>query len=336
MTDSQLHQRLDPRGKRSFIIFCLVACAIFAVSMVYQYRMIQGARRQTIGDGLHVASYQFDLSNLNVPRDLLVASGLPRDGQEAMNDPKFDDITVIDQLAKNPWRAVVVSDDAVIGVSINGDDRAYPIRYVNWHEIINDTVGGVPIAVTFSPISRSAVVFDRRVNGQTLRFGYSGLIYNNNLVMYGMAETRWLLEKPTLWSQLKFEAIAGPMAGTKLTVLQCRLTRWADWKAAHPTTKVLQGDPNMKRKYKRKPYPDKVESGRPVFALRPVAPSEEKVDGVMLQPADMVAGYLDAAGKWHLVPDVMDHQDKLPADAPVAYARWFAWYAFHFASSQQQ
>ncbi|MHB1155243.1 MAG: DUF3179 domain-containing (seleno)protein [Phycisphaerales bacterium] len=329
MTDPQLNQRLDPRGKRSFIIFCAVACAIFAVSMVWQYRMIRDARRQTIGDGLHVAGYGFDLSNLTVEPDLLVASGLCRDAQQALTSPPFDDIALIDEYGKSPWKAIVVSDDAVIGVSINGDDRAYPIRYLNWHEIINDTVGGVPVAVTFSPISRSAAVFDRRVNGEALRFGYSGLIYNNNLVMYGGPEARWMTTPPSLWSQLKFEAIAGPLAGTKLVVLPCRLMRWADWKAAHPRTRVLRGDPAMNRKYKRKPYPDAVVVGRPVFEVRPVAPPEVSFSGQSLKPDDMIAAYRDEQNHWRIVADPARHPDQLPPDAPTVYARWFAWFAFH-------
>lgn len=335
MTESApLHQRLDPRGKRSFAIFCLVAGAIFAVSMVYQYRMIQEARSQTIGDGLHVESYGFDLSNLTVERDLLVASGLCRDAQPTLNDPPFDDITLIDEYGKSPWKAIVVSDDAVIGVSINGDARAYPIRYLNWHEIINDTVGGVPVAVTFSPISRSAVVFDRRVKGEVMTFGYSGLIYNNNLIMYDEHERELEHVAPSLWSQLKFEAIAGPLAGTQLTILPSRLIRWADWKAAHPQTRVLRGDPAMKRKYKRKPYPDAVVTGRPVFEVRPVAPPEVLFSGQSLKPDDMIAAYRDGQNHWRIIADPSKHVDQLPPDAPTVYARWFAWFAFHGAPAE--
>ncbi|MFA7236336.1 MAG: DUF3179 domain-containing (seleno)protein [Phycisphaeraceae bacterium] len=331
MTDAPLHHRLDPRGKRSFIIFCAVACAIFTMSMVYQYQMIRDARRQTVGDGLHVESYGFDLSNLTVEPDLLVAAGLCRDAQQAMTAPQFDDIALIDKYAKNPWKAIVVSDDAVIGVSINGDDRAYPIRYLNWHEIINDTVGGVPVAVTFSPISRSAVVFDRRVNGEALLFGYSGLIYNNNLVMYDQRAMELRHRPASLWSQLKFEAIAGPMVGhpgAKLTVLPCRLIRWADWKKSHPQTRVLRGDPAMKRKYKRKPYPDAVVVGRPVFPVRPLVTASPSGGASGGGGDDMIAAYRDEQNHWRIIADPAQHPDQLPPDAPIVYARWFAWFAF--------
>lgn len=124
--------------------------------------------------------------------------------------------------------------EKVIGVVINGDARAYPIKILARHEIVNDVVGGEPIAVTWCPLCYTALVFSRRLPSEPapLTFGVSGKLLYNTLVMYDW-QTR------TLWSQLYGTAVAGPLVGKTLAVFPSLLTEWAAWLEAHPRTLVL-------------------------------------------------------------------------------------------------
>lgn len=123
-------------------------------------------------------------------------------------------------------------DEFVIGVVLANDARAYPIRLLSLHEIVNDTIGGHPLAVTWCPLCFSAVVFDRVMDGRALTFGVSGLLYNNNLVMYDH-------QTDTLWSQLLGQGVRGALRGRTLGILPSLMTTWGDWKARHPDTRVL-------------------------------------------------------------------------------------------------
>ena len=124
------------------------------------------------------------------------------------------------------------SDDLVIGVAVEGDARAYPVRLLSSHEIVNDVVGGRPIVITWCPLCFSALVFDRVVDDRTLTFGVSGYLFRNNLVMYDH-------QTNTYWSQLLAQGIRGALNGEKLTLVPTVLTEWASWKVEHPETTVL-------------------------------------------------------------------------------------------------
>jgi hypothetical protein len=125
------------------------------------------------------------------------------------------------------WR----DDEDVIGLEFNGDARAYPIRLLSLHEIVNDTVGGEPVAITWCPLCYSAIVF-KRVADRELTFGVSGFLFKNNLVMYDH-------QSDTLWSQILGEGIKGAYSGRRLEILPSILTTWGAWKQSHPETRVL-------------------------------------------------------------------------------------------------
>jgi hypothetical protein len=117
-----------------------------------------------------------------------------------------------------------------------------------WHEIVNDVVGGVPIAVTFCPLCNSAITFDRRLDGQVLEFGTSGLLRNSDLVMYDRTTE-------SLWQQLTGEAIVGDLAGEQLTFVSSAIVSLADFRRAFPEGRVLSRDTGYRRDYGRNPYP---------------------------------------------------------------------------------
>jgi hypothetical protein len=123
----------------------------------------------------------------------------------------------------------MLPDDPVIGVAINGDVRAYPRRIIDWHEMVNDVVGGVPVSLAYCTLCGSAVLYDGRLEGRTLRFGTSGLLYRSNKLMYDR-ETR------TLWEQYSGEPVWGPLVGSglRLEVLPAVHTRWSEWSCTRP------------------------------------------------------------------------------------------------------
>jgi hypothetical protein len=151
---------------------------------------------------------------------------LPPDAIPAINDPQFETAQAAAALLK--------PDERVIGLVINGQARAYPINIMSSHEIVNDVVGGQPVAVTWCPLCYSALVFSRRVEGQAepLTFGVSGSLLYNTLVMFDR-------ETESLWSQLYGGALDGPLAGQSLAVYPSLHTEWAAWQAQHPDTLVL-------------------------------------------------------------------------------------------------
>ncbi len=325
-------QRFDPRGKRSFLIFAAVACLIFIVGFALQYRNFTRMQAQTLGDGEHIESYGYDLSKLAINRDLLVASGLPKDGRLVVDNPRTWTVADIDRMNEQrsgAWTKAMAGREMVIGVALNGETRAYPIRYMNWHEIINDTLGGEPIAVTFSPISRTAAVLGRRRGGEAFKLGYSGLLFNQNLVMYDRAAR---IEDQSLWSQAGLVAIAGPAVGQRLTPLPMTLTRWEDWAATHPDTTVMQGVDATKKLYKHAPYMKDFREGVPICPVRPL-PSDDHPAGLALSA--MVAAWPAQVGEgWRVMPEPFAEGAPLPEGVPMIYARWFAWYALHGDNTQ--
>lgn len=178
-------------------------------------------------------------ARVSVPREEIRGGGPAVDGIPALTAPRKTAVAEADRTLK--------PSDAVLGLLIGDEAVAYPIRLLNWHELVNDEVGGVPVAVTYCPLCRSGIVFDRRVGDAVREFGVSGLLYNSDLVMYDRG-TR------SLWSQIMAEAIAGSSMGAKLSRLPAHRTSWARWKTAHPGTRAVLFDTGHSRDYSSDPY----------------------------------------------------------------------------------
>ena len=173
--------------------------------------------------------------------DQIVSGGPPPDGIPSIDSPKFISIDDGDKFLGDL--------DKIVGIKINGDTRAYPLQILVWHEIVNDNVGGIPVAVTYCPLCFTNQVFVRTVNNTILEFGTSGKLYNNNLVMYDRTSN-------SLWSQALGEGIAGEYAGIKLEKFPFDLSYWKDWKQIYPQSKVLSKDTGSARPYGADPYED--------------------------------------------------------------------------------
>ncbi|GIU72701.1 MAG: hypothetical protein KatS3mg003_2218 [Candidatus Nitrosocaldaceae archaeon] len=179
-------------------------------------------------------------TNSIVPESKIVSGGVGKDGIPSIDNPKF--ITVSEA-------TFLKDEDKVIGVNINGEAKAYPLSILVWHEIVNDEINGLPIAVTYCPLCFTSMVFERVIDDNIVEFGVSGKLYNNNLVMYDRTSD-------TLWSQGLGIGISGKYVGYELKKVQFDLASWKDWKNAYPNTLVLSQDTGAIRPYGVDPYGD--------------------------------------------------------------------------------
>ena len=273
----------------------------------------------------------FDLRGALIDPTEIQRGGPPKDGIPAIDRPKF----VAPGEARMKW------GERILGVALNGEAKAYPVRILNWHEVVNDSVGGMPVAVTYCPLCGSGVTFSRVVDDKQRSFGVSGLLYNNDVLLYDR-------ESNSLWSQILGKAVTGPSKGVKLEVVPTTHTSWEDWIARHPDTLVLSEDTGHARDYSRDPYAGY--DANPVIPF-PVANSSSRFDN-----KDVVLG-LEVDGKYKAYPftelakteglivdTVGDREIRVAYDAKHRTARvldaagkelpslityWFAWYAFY-------
>jgi hypothetical protein len=174
-----------------------------------------------------------------VDTELIISGGPPPDGIPPIDHPRFVNPAEVRGL---------VAQEPVISVELNGEAKAYPIRILMWHEIVNDEIGGQPVSVTYCPLCNTGVAFRRPVvDGKLLDFGTSGRLFHSNLVMYDR-------QTGTYWSQASLEAIVGPLAGKRLELLPAQIVSWGDWRGAHPTGRVLSQDTGFDRAYGQNPY----------------------------------------------------------------------------------
>ena len=185
--------------------------------------------------------------------DELLSGGTPRDGIPSIDRPKFIGVAKAD--------ATYADNSPVIQFELNGDVRAYPLDILTWHEIVNDTVGGVPVLVTFCPLCNTAIVFERRVGDQILEFGTSGLLRNSDLVMYDRTSE-------SLWQQISGDAIVGNLVGAKLAVLPAPIVSWGQFRTNFPDGLVLSRETGFGRNYGVNPYTGYDTSGDSPFLFR--------------------------------------------------------------------
>jgi len=270
----------------------------------------------------------FDLSDLRIDRELIRSGGPPKDGIPSLTEPPTTPVEQADFL--DP-------DDRVVVVSVDGQTRGYPLAVLNWHEAVNDTLGGRPIAVVYCPLCDSASVVDRRIDGQTLEFGISGLLAHSNVLLYDRTDE-------ALWSQVKMEAISGPHAGESLDHLPFELTTFQDLKQQHPQADVVTFDTGHQRNYERNPYQDYFRSDRLYFPVEHdrTLPTKARVIGVELD--GVAKAYpLRAFGDDRRIEDTISGQEvvltidehggvaveQMPEGAKIVHTFWFAWSAFH-------
>lgn len=197
----------------------------------------------------------------------------------------------IPAISEPSFEAYGRADQRVMGVAVDGETKAYPIEVLNYHEIVNDEIGGEPVAVTYCPLCASGVAFDRRVEGNVLEFRVSGRLYKNNLVMQ---DTR----TGSLWSQIEGRSIRGDYEGIELDVVPTTMTTMDIWREQHPNTTVLK--PPGGRDYGSDPYGGYDRSDQVLYPSGPTpGPLEPKamVLGVSVDGDDVAYPYATLASE---------------------------------------
>lgn len=267
----------------------------------------------------------------SIPLDEIYEGGPGKDGIPSIDSPRFISVSE----AQGDFNA----EGLGLVVSLNGEDRFYPYQILVWHELVNDQIGDVPILVSFCPLCGSGLVFDRRVNGETLEFGVSGKLHNSDLLMYDR-------KTDTLWQQLLGEAVVGPLTGTKLTQLEANVVPFSVFSQKFPEGRVLPKDTGFSRDYERAPYDD-YDTNESIYF--PVSGSDDRIHpktrvlGITIDgrykayPEEIIASkgvltdtfngrsvQLEYKDGFITVKDTTDSTEIVPV-----HTFWFAWFAFH-------
>lgn len=222
-----------------------------------------------------------DFSRHSVPLNEIETS-IAKDTIASIDHPRFLDIANVmieDEDGRTHFPAVSgryrrsMSDassslslrDPVISLEINGDARAYPLRIMIYHEIINDIVGGRPVIITYCPLCNTAIVFDRTINGAPVEFGATGKLRHSDLVMYDRESFSW-------WQQFTGKAIVGEQTGHRLERLVARLESYESFTRRFPQGRVLTPDPRSRKPYGRNPY-IRYDTARRPFLFRGETPA---------------------------------------------------------------
>ncbi len=273
--------------------------------------------------------YQADTPS-DVPWDEVMQGCGRRDCIPSIDDPRFVAAGDANFLA---------DEDIVMALEMNGEARAYPVTILNYHEIVNDFIGGRPVAVTYCPLCGSGLVFERTFEGRAVEFGVSGLLRKNDLILYDRASE-------SLWQQITGRAFAGPRRGEELRTVPVTMTRWGTWRAVHPDTRVLSVDTGFDRPYANKtPYGDYDSNDRLLFpvALDRRLHPKTVVYGVELDGASFAVTEraltreksIEQRGApglaWQLTDAGHVAVRRLDSGEPLVAHRmfWFAWFSFH-------
>jgi hypothetical protein len=273
-------------------------------------------------------SPRFDTSELRVPMEHLKVARAP-DTFPVLVDPPVVAAADVDYLS---------ADERVFGVQLDGQRRAYPLRMMTFHHLVNDHLAGKPVLVSYCAFCKSAIAFHRCVSDETIEFGIAGILYLGNMVMFERTS-----DPGGLWTQLDGSAISGKFAGQTLPGLDGEETTWSDWRSRHPNSTVLAMDRNSERYY-----------------LDPRTVRWVALPGMRIPPATRLPDTTHVLGVWNetearayvfdrnCAPKLLEDQLNgarvtlewnpqsnsariLMADSPLrwGYCDWAAWEAFH-------
>ena len=274
----------------------------------------------------------FDLPESLIPVEEILPGGPPRDGIPSIDKPYY--------LA--PDKAHYLNDsDLVLGIVHNGIARAYPVRILVWHEIVNSEFDGEPVVITFCPLCGTGLAFSAVVDRRIFDFGVSGLLHKSDLLMYDR-------QTDSLWSQIPGRAVTGDMAGKELRRLPVVHLSWKDWQERYPNSQVLSNNTGFSRDYRRDPYAGYDRTERLFF---PVSKSDRRyssktwVLGLESNGISKVWPFPELAKTTGTIVDTFAGQPveirfnaaQQTASAydpdgnllPAVRAYWFAWYGFY-------
>ncbi len=265
------------------------------------------------------------------PRKIL-SGGPPKDGIPSIDHPKFVSVSEADR-----W---IGDNELILAIIYEGVKRVYPFQIVVWHEIVNDTIAGDPLLITYCPLCGSGIAYLREIDGEPVEFGTTGRLYNSNLVMYDRKTETW-------WTQIDGKAIVGELTGRELTEVSIDTVSWGEWKTVHPNSAVLSQNTGFSRPYGRDPYGSYYVDSYLMFPV--------ENDDARIHPKTVVFGIeISGTYKAYKEDDVKrlgTFEDRvagvrirverdsagvvsflnLDSGAEIVKERdfWFAWYAFH-------
>lgn len=240
--------------KYNALLFSLILTSIF----VYDYASAQ-----------NLSEFDTDISKRSISLDELIDGGPGKDGIPSIDNPLF-----VTQDEASDW---LQPYEPVIALEIEGVARAYPIQILIWHEIVNDKLAGTPVAVTFCPLCYSAIVFDRRIDGEPHEFGVSGFLRHSDMIMFDR-------KTESLWQQFSGEALVGDYTGTELTIIPSQLISFEQFRNSYPDAKVMSRETGHTRNYGENPYAGYDDINNSPFLLN----EEELTD--KLPPMEKVVG----------------------------------------------
>ena len=234
-----------------------------------------------------MSHWSTDFCEHSVPYSEIISGGPPPDGIPPIDNPAYTDIASADD-----W---IANDEPVIALDVNGDARAYPLQILTWHEIVNDTIGGTPVAVTFCPLCYAAVTFVRpEIDGERLTFGTTGNLRHSDMVMWDRQTESW-------WQQFTGEGIVGDLTGETLESIPAPMISWAEFKETHPEGQVLSRDTGFNRRYGENPYVGYDDVNETPFLYRGAV-------GDQLPPMDELRDYRFYARDWaHPSEEAVDY-----------------------------
>lgn len=306
-----------------------------------------------VGNGRTPETYGFDLGGLASEHDTLLAGGVPRDHVPVLVDPEAIQGSSVAAVNQAERGKLLVPDDRVIGLVVAGQARAYPLRLLKRHEVVNDTLGGQPVVVVYAALGDVVVAADRSLDGEVVELAGSGLLVDSLPLLF---DRRDQPAASSLWHVVDLAAVSGPAAGSRLRLLPLQVTTWAGWYDGHPDTTVLAPVPEMTKLYRRDAYHSYMGSDLLRFPVAPLPPD----DGLRLKDRLVIIGDGDAAtplalsrlagaagsdtGTWrgraagtdvriHFRLDpgtaVIERAEGSELDLPVRWAFRFAWHARH-------
>ena len=233
-------------------------------------------------------------SGWNIPQNQVFDGGPGKDGIPALENPEMIDPSQADYLSP---------DDLVIGYRSGPEVRAYSHKVLDWHEIINDQVSSDALAVTYCPLTGTAIGWDRVIENTPTTFGVSGLLYNSNLIPYDRATD-------SNWSQMRLDCVNGTLIGKRITTFPLVETTWQTWQAMYPNTKVVSTNTGHSRNYDRYPYGDyRTNHSNLIFPIGNAddrLPNKERVLGVLVNGKARVYPVKDFGENIHVVQEAFE------------------------------
>lgn len=278
----------------------------------------------------------FEIEDPLVPAKEILRGGPPRDGIPALTRPKF-------QAASE--EILIPGSERVLGITHNGEAKAYPLSILEKHEVVNDLIGGKPVVVTYCPLCGSGITFEAEISqGRPLSFGVSGLLYNSDVLLYDR-------QTDTLWAQIMMKAVNGPLKGTDLVAIPTANTTWASWKQQYPETQIMEVSKLDWSRYRISSYPGYERTNNLMFSVGKTDSRYHKkalVIGLVGETESKVYPFVELEHETSPLEDTFEgnpiyvHYDRENDSAQIIDSRgndlggitlyWFAWKAFYAKS----